>query len=60
VDFGGCLLGIFSAAMPVEPLHSLEAGLIADLLEILFSINLKPAVGNTLQTDSTEGQTDQI
>lgn len=36
VDFGGDKFGIFSAGMPVEPLHSLESGLIADCLRILF------------------------
>ena len=30
VDFGGCPYGIFSAACPVEPLHSLENGLVPD------------------------------
>ena len=36
VDFGGCPYGIFSAACPVEPLHSLENGLILDCLKVLF------------------------
>ena len=36
VDFGGCPNRIFSAACPVEPLHSLENGLIADCLKVLF------------------------
>ena len=36
VDFGGSKYGIFTAAMPVEPLHSLENGLISDSLKILF------------------------
>ena len=36
VDFGGCPCGIFSAACPVEPLHALENGLIADCLKVLF------------------------
>ena len=36
VDFGGCPYGIFSAACPVEPLHSIENGLIADCLKVLF------------------------
>ena len=36
VDFGGCPYGIFSAACPVEPLHSLENGIIADCLKILY------------------------
>ena len=37
VDFGGCPYGIFSAACPVEPLHALENGIIADCLKVLFS-----------------------
>ena len=37
VDFGGCPFGIFSAACPVEPLHALENGIIADCLKVLFS-----------------------
>ena len=37
VDFGGCPYGIFSAACPVEPLHSLENGLILDCLKVLFN-----------------------
>ena len=36
VCFGGCPYGIFSAACPVEPLHSLEVGIISDCLNILF------------------------
>ena len=36
VDYGGCRFGIFSAACPIEPLHSLENGLMADCLRILF------------------------
>jgi hypothetical protein len=36
VDYGGCKYGIFSAAMPIEALHSLENGLIADMLDVLF------------------------
>ena len=36
VDFGSCPYGVFSAAMPIEPLHSLENGLMKDCLEILF------------------------
>jgi hypothetical protein len=36
VDYGGCRLGIFSAATPVEPLHALENGLITDCVQILF------------------------
>ena len=37
VDFGGCPYGIFSAACPVEPLHSIENGIILNCLEILFN-----------------------
>jgi len=40
VCFGGCRYGIFSAAMPVEPLHSLEQGIIAVCLAILFDVAL--------------------
>ena len=36
VNFGGCPYGIFSAACPVEPLHSLENGIMADCLKILY------------------------
>ena len=36
VDFGGCPYCIFSAACPVEPLHSLENGIMADCLKILY------------------------
>ena len=42
VDFGGCQYGIFSAAMPVEALHSVEGGIILDVLKILFNNDLKP------------------
>ena len=37
VDYGGCRFGVFSAAMPIEPLHSLENGLMTDCLTILFN-----------------------
>ena len=37
VDFGGCPYGIFSASCPVEPLHALENGLIADCLKVLLA-----------------------
>ena len=37
VDFGGCPYGIFSAACPVEPLHALENGLIADCLKVMLA-----------------------
>jgi hypothetical protein len=36
VDYGGCRFGIFSAATPVEPLHTLENGLITDCVQSLF------------------------
>jgi len=36
VDFGSCEYGVFSAAMPIEALHSLENGLMKDLLKVLF------------------------
>ena len=42
-DFGGCELGIFSAAMPVEALHAVEGGLCQDVAAILFHEDLKPA-----------------
>ena len=37
VSYGGCKFGIFSAACPIEPLHSLENGIILDCLRILFN-----------------------
>jgi len=36
VNYGGCKYGIFSAAMPIEPLHALENGLMQDILDVLF------------------------
>ena len=42
VDFGGCRYGVFSAAMPVEALHSIEGGLIKDVLDILYDEDLLP------------------
>ena len=39
VSFGGCPYGIFSAACPVEPLHALENGIIADCLKVMFAKN---------------------
>jgi hypothetical protein len=36
VSYGGCRFGIFSAACPIEPLHSIENGIIPDCLTILF------------------------
>lgn len=40
VDFGGCVYGIFSAASPIEPLHSLESGLIDDCIKKLYGEEL--------------------
>ena len=37
VDYGGCKYGIFSAAMPIEPLHSLENGIFSQCLDFLFN-----------------------
>ena len=42
VDFGGCPFGIFSAACPVEPLHALENGIIADVSILPFCQNGSP------------------
>ena len=51
VDYGGCKYGIFSAASPIEPLHSLENGLIADCLKVLFYEELSgPLSKATLDT----------
>ena len=36
VSYGGCRFGIFSAACPIEPLHSLENGIIVVCLTLLF------------------------
>jgi hypothetical protein len=41
--FGGCELGVFSAAMPVEALHAVEGGLCKDVAAILFKQDLKDA-----------------
>jgi hypothetical protein len=44
-DFGGCELGIFSAAIPVEALHAVEGGLCKDVATICLSkISKMPAV----------------
>ena len=43
VSYGGCRFGIFSAACPIEPLHSLENGIIPDCLTILFKDVMRPA-----------------
>jgi hypothetical protein len=42
-DFGGCELGVFSAAMPVEALHAVEGGICKDAATILFVEDLKDA-----------------
>jgi hypothetical protein len=42
-DFGGCELGIFSAAMPVEALYAVEGGLCKDVAANLFKQDLKDA-----------------
>jgi hypothetical protein len=44
VSYGGCRFGIFSAACPIEPLHSLENGIIPDCLTILFKDKMRPAL----------------
>jgi len=51
VDYGGCKYGIFSTASPIEPLHSLKNGLIADCLKVLFDEELSGPVSKaTLDT----------
>jgi hypothetical protein len=42
-DFGGCELGVFSAAMPVKALHAVEGGICKDATAILFVEDLKDA-----------------
>jgi hypothetical protein len=44
VSYGGCRFGIFSAACPIEPLHSPENGIIPDCLTILFKDEMRPAL----------------
>ena len=41
LDYGGCKFGIFSACCPVEPLHSVEIGIMKNLLATLFYDHLK-------------------
>jgi hypothetical protein len=41
--FGGCGLGVFSAAMPVKALHAVEGGICKDAAAILFDGDLKDA-----------------
>ena len=48
VSYGGCRFGIFSAACPIEPLHSLENGIIPDCLLILFKEEM---TGKNLKSD---------
>jgi hypothetical protein len=48
VSYGGCRFGIFSAACPIEPLHSLENGIIPDCLSILFKDKMRPALKKEL------------
>jgi hypothetical protein len=48
VDYGGCKFGIFSAACPVEPLHSLENGIIEKCLQVLVREQLSPSQCTTL------------
>jgi len=40
VDFGGCKFGVFSAAMPIEALHSIENGIMNYVLRVLFDEKL--------------------
>jgi hypothetical protein len=42
--YGGYRFGICSAACPIEPLHSLENGIIPDCLTILFKDEMRPAL----------------
>jgi hypothetical protein len=44
VSYGGCRFEIVSAACPIEPLHSLENGIIPDCLTILFKDEMRPAL----------------
>jgi hypothetical protein len=44
VCFGGSPRGVFSAAMPVEALHTLESGLMKDVAMILYKMELKPSL----------------
>lgn len=43
-DFGGCELGVFSAAMPVEALHAVEGGLMKYVAKILYEVDLKKSM----------------
>jgi hypothetical protein len=42
IDYSGCHFGIFIAATPMEPLHTLENGLITDCVRILFEEEMAP------------------
>jgi hypothetical protein len=44
VSYGGCRFGIFGAACPIEPLHSLENGIIPDCLTFLFKDKMSPTL----------------
>jgi hypothetical protein len=50
VSYGGCRFGIFSAACPIEPLHSLGNGIIPDCLTILFKDEIRPALKGELDS----------
>ena len=50
LDYGGCKYGIFSACCPVEPLHSLESGIMKYLAEILFDVYMKTVGAARLDT----------
>jgi hypothetical protein len=44
VSYGGCRVGIFSAACPIEPSYSLENRIIPDCLTIFFKDKMRPAL----------------
>jgi hypothetical protein len=44
VSYGSCRFGIFSEACPIEPLHSLENGIIPDCSTILFKDEMCPTL----------------
>ena len=50
LDYGKCQFGIFSAACPVESLHSLDLGLIEHSLKLLFNAGLR-STENKLKLD---------
>jgi hypothetical protein len=43
VSYEGCRFGIFSAMYPIEPLHSIENGIIPKCLTTLFKVVMLPA-----------------